>query len=134
MRERVAIARHGRTRELGEIEAHALGLLNALLDPARGAERTQDRLQPDGALAGAEDIAALVAAPPLGFQIVERGAHDGERCAQLVRELAAERAQIARVLVEAGKQPLESPRERPDLIGAPRLRHLQADPAVIADG
>lgn len=49
-------------------------------------------------------------------------------------ELAAERTQIARMLVEAGKQPLESPRQCPDLIGAARFRHLQTDPAVIADG
>ena len=51
-----------------------------------------------------------------------------------MRQLAAERAQIARVLVEAGEQPLESARQCSDLIGAARLRHLQPDPAVVADG
>ena len=50
-----------------------------------------------------------------------------------MRELSAECAQILGMLVQAREQPLESSRERSDLVGAARLGHLQPDPPVVAD-
>ncbi len=35
------------------------------------------------------------------------------------------------MLIKAREQPLESPRQRPDLIAAARFRHLEPDPAVV---
>ena len=43
--EGVAVAGDGGVQQRVQIEIHALGLLDALLDACRGAERAQDRLQ-----------------------------------------------------------------------------------------
>ncbi len=79
-------------------------------------------------------IAALIGAHALGFQIVERGAHDGERRAQLVRELAAQRAQILGVLVEP-RSSRSNPRASAPISSARgRLRHVEPDAAIAAHG
>ena len=133
-RKGIAVTRHGRLEQFLEIEIHAFGLLDAFLDARSRAERAQDGLQPQDALACANDVAALVRAHALGFQIVERGAHDGQGRSQFVREFAAEGAQIQRVFVEARQQALEPARQGADFIGARGFRHVEPDSTVRPEG
>src|SRR6266404_2358466 len=100
----VAIGGDRRGEELAQIEIHALRLLDALLHPRRGAERAQDGLQAQGAFPRARHVAPLVVAQAFGFEIVQRGTHDGQRRAQLVRQLPTQGAQVLRVFVRRARR------------------------------
>ncbi len=78
-----------------------------------------------------DQVAALIRAHAFRLEVVERGAHDGERGAQFVRELPAQGAKVLSVLVQAREKPLEAARQRADLIAARRLRHLEPDAPVV---
>jgi len=57
-----------------------------------------------------------------GLQVLEGGTHDGERRADLVGELACERAQVAGVFVEALQQRGEAAGDISQLIARVGLR------------
>src|ERR1700722_7701219 len=78
----------------------AVGLFQA----RGGADGDENRAEPLAPLAGALKIRAGGLRKRLGFQVVERGAHDRPRRADLLRELAGKSTQVTRVFVEAGEQ------------------------------
>ena len=121
-----------RDQQFAQIEVHAFRLFDALLDPRRRSQSAQDRLQALGAVARTRDILSLVLAHPLGFQIIQRGANDGERRAQFVGKLAAQRPQVLRVLVKARQQALETTRQGADFVLACCFGHIQADFPIVA--
>src|SRR5688572_15802257 len=64
------------------------------------------------------------------LEVVERRRDDGERRAELVRQLARERAQVFGVLAQALEQLGEAARERAELVAGARPRHSAADLAA----
>ena len=94
LRKSVAIGGDRRFQQFSQVEIHPFGLLDAFLDPRRGAERAQYGLQALGTFPSAGDVALLVVAQAFRLKIVQRGTHDGQRRAQLVRQLSAQGAQI----------------------------------------
>ena len=91
------------------------------------------RVEPLRALPQAPEILLGRRRLDLVLEVVERRRHDGERRAQLVRELARERAQILRVLAQALEQLGEAARERAELVARGRARHAAADLAARAE-
>src|SRR5690606_21565164 len=67
------------------------------------------------------------------LEIVERRRTDGERRAQLVRQLAGERLQILRVLAQPLEQVREAAREIPELIAGIASRQRDVDLAFRAE-
>ena len=81
----VAIGGDRGRQQLAQIDIRAVGLLDALLDARRGAQGTQDGLQPLRALPRPRHITSLVVSQSFGLEIIQRRTHDGQRGAQLVR-------------------------------------------------
>ena len=126
----VAIRRDGAAQELAQVEGLELDALDALLDACRFAHRRQDRAQAVRAFLRAAGVDRGILAERVLREILERGLHDRERRAQLVRELARERLEIFGVLAQALEQRREAAREVADLVARADAGHLRGDAAA----
>src|SRR4029079_4788705 len=104
-----AVSLDGGANQGGEVEPLPLAVSDGLLDPRGGSHGRQDRAQTLAALPGAGKVHAGVVAHAtgglrFGLQVLERRANDGERRADLVSQLARERAQVPGVFVQPPEQ------------------------------
>jgi len=116
-----AIGIDGGADQRGEIETLPLAVRDGFLDPGGGTHGGEDRAEALAAFAGTCHVGAGVlahAARGLGFrlQVLERGADDGQRGADLVGQLAGQGAQVAGVLVQPAEQRREAAREVAELV------------------
>ena len=114
----VAIGSAARRNDGRKIERLRGRLANRLLELRRFAHRGENAVEPLRSVAQALQILIGFRRFDLVLEIVERRRDDGERRAQLVRELARERAQVLRVLAQALEQLGEAARERSELVAA----------------
>ena len=117
----------------GQIEALTLAVGDGLLDPGGGAHGREDGRQSLAAFAGAGDVhPGVVARLDFGLQVLERRPDDGERRADLVRQLAGQRAQVAGVFVQAAEQRREAARQIAELVGCFGLGQYARHAALAA--
>ena len=118
--------RRGKQRD--EIKSGALRTADRLFHARRGPHRYQDCVQALAALSSALQIRPYGAGHIFGFEVLEGRAHDRERSADLVGELAGECTQIAGVLVEPAEERREAARDVPKLIGSGCFRKRRDEP------
>ena len=105
--------------ERAEIEPFALDVAQALLETCRFRHPRQDLGQAPQSALRALDVHAGLVRQGLLAQVVERGAHDGEWRAKLVRQAARHILPVARVLRQAIEHRLEAARKIADLVAGP---------------
>ncbi len=126
LRKRVPIRGHRGSDHTHYVKSRALGTGDGLLDPRRRPHRDQNCIQAFAPLTGAVEIhLRALGDAALGLQVLERGAHDGERCADFVSQLPGQGAQIAGVFVEPAQKSGKPSCHVPELIGRCGLRKLR---------
>ena len=121
-REGAAIGRDRGREHRHDIKVHPLGAADRFLDPGGSAHGDENRVQTFAPVTRACDVLAGRWGNLFGFEIVQRRAHDGERRADLVGELAGERSQVAGVFVQPRQERRETARNVAQFIAGAGFR------------